>query len=94
MVALAVKPQTKSIEESRAEIFAMLDAESNGGVVWDNLDNADKKAFCAIAQIQVSDLSRPLRRINQFDRRKLFMAMKRIESVLKHFESVSFQEFK
>jgi hypothetical protein len=85
---------TKSIAQSRAEIHALFDAENQGGSVWGNLDSADKRIFCAVAGVEIRDLDKPLNRINQFDRRKLFSAIKSIEQVSRQFASVSFQDFK
>lgn len=89
----AAEKITPSIEQSRDEIHAMLDVETSGGLLWANLASKDKKAFCLIAGVHLTDFSRPLHKVNQFDRRRLFIAIKHVEQLTTQFASISLAEF-
>lgn len=93
MSALA-KKAAKPIEQSRAEIFAMLDASSRGGLVWEQLQQSERRIFCFAAGLKQSHIDKPISKFNELERHKLLRAIKSIEQAAKKFTTVSIKDFK
>ena len=90
MGALAIK----SIEEYQAEIHAMFNAESQGGLIWETLNQADRRIFCFAAGLKQSHVDKPLKQFDELERHKLLRTIKLVEQIAKQFSSVSLQDFK
>ncbi|MFT6986904.1 MAG: hypothetical protein ACJAT7_002754 [Psychromonas sp.] len=94
MNAVAVRSTTKSIDESRAEIYALFNANSQGGLIWEKLEQAERRVFCFAAELKKSHVDKPLSQFDELERHKLLRAIKSIEQTAKQFTTVSLQDFK
>ncbi|KPU82203.1 hypothetical protein JI57_04555 [Psychromonas sp. PRT-SC03] len=94
MHTIAVKEQTKSIEESQAEIHALFGVSTSVALVWDSLETADKRIFCFAAGLKKSHIDQPLGQFGKLDRPKLLHAIKEIGNLAKQFSALSHSDFK
>ncbi len=93
-LAPTAAPVAKTIEQSRAEIYALFNAEQHGGLIWDALSPDERRIFCFAAGLKQGHINKPLADFNDMERHKLLRAIKAITSVGQKFATISLQEFK
>lgn len=83
-----------SIDESRAKIYAMLDAASQGGLIWAGLSTEQRRIFCFAAGLKQSHVEKQLSAFDDLERHKLLRAIKAIAHTAAQFAAISKHDFK
>lgn len=95
--AVAVKAETKSIEESRAEIYELLGENGRGAVLWDSLPESTRSVLCRASGLKLGHIKLPINKFNEFDRAQLLKSIKSLGAIaqeIKQLSSIPLFEFK
>lgn len=91
---LKLTPNVPSIEQSRAEIFELLNVSSRAGLNWERLPESDRNHFCRAADLTRGHVNLPLNHFNELDRLKLLKVIQSFGRAVKPFMNTPFQDFK
>ena len=83
-----------TIDQSRAKIYAMLDAASQGGLLWSSLPSEQRRIFCFAAGLKQSHVEKKLSDFDDLERHKLLRAIKTLAHAAQLFAPISKHDFK
>jgi len=93
MAQAQLQPSAPAAAESIANIHALFNAESRGGLHYDNLPQNVRATLCFSARIGRSNVDKKLADMNDVDRAKLHRAVNTLVSALKPLMSCPLSEF-
>ncbi|MDD9155438.1 hypothetical protein PVK64_04450 [Aliivibrio sp. S4TY2] len=86
--------QVPPAEVTIAALHEMFNSKSQGGLMWNNLTEDDRRAFCFTANLKGRHVNMRLDEMDSLELARLHRAIKRIATVASKFNSISLSDFK
>ncbi|MGF1689436.1 hypothetical protein L4C36_22710 [Photobacterium japonica] len=93
MAQAKAKPAAPSAAESLANIHALFNAQSRGGMMYDHLPQEVRATLCFGARLSRNHVSMKLADMNDVDRAKLHRTINKLGESLKNLQSCPLSEF-